>query len=183
VTAKDIQRRLIADLHRRSFVLPNYTPHGWWECDVFELTKAGYFREYEVKCSRGDFFNDAKKVKRPGRWSGKPTPPTKHEWLNASAVQGPTQFWFVVPGELVQDVGVRGIVMAAEVPYWAGLIVATPNRSRQPWSVRLHHVKKAPRLHNQAPDARVAAHARGVTYWRFLNFFLHSKYDYSKDSL
>lgn len=53
-----IIQRIMAERYRRSTVCPRYTPTRWWECDVFELTEAGFFREYEVKISRGDFAAD-----------------------------------------------------------------------------------------------------------------------------
>ena len=61
----------------RKLRLPRYTPKGWWECDVFELTTSGYFREYEIKTSLSDFRNDAKKFKSgwamiDGHWTEAP---------------------------------------------------------------------------------------------------------------
>ena len=61
LNAWTIQKTLMRERFRRSFVLPNYTPHAWWESDVFEITAAGYFVEYEVKISVSDFKADAKK--------------------------------------------------------------------------------------------------------------------------
>jgi len=61
ITARDIQRALILPRYRQSTVMPNYTPRGWWECDVFELTKAEMFVEYEIKLSRADFRADRNK--------------------------------------------------------------------------------------------------------------------------
>jgi RNA polymerase primary sigma factor len=36
-------------------LLPNYTPDKWHECDVFGVTRAGYFHEFEIKLTRADF--------------------------------------------------------------------------------------------------------------------------------
>lgn len=47
---------------------PNYTPDGWWECDVWAVTRAGYGIEYEIKLSVHDFRADKQKAKR--RWNG-----------------------------------------------------------------------------------------------------------------
>ena len=41
--------------------MPNYTPRDWWECDVFCVSKAGYFTEYEIKLTAQDFRADAQK--------------------------------------------------------------------------------------------------------------------------
>ena len=49
ITAREIITHLLRKRYRRNFAIPNYSPDGWWECDVFELTPAGTFREYEVK--------------------------------------------------------------------------------------------------------------------------------------
>jgi hypothetical protein len=59
MNAREIQQRLIVERYRRGICVPNYTPKDWWECDVFELTPAGYFREYEIKMTVADFRADA----------------------------------------------------------------------------------------------------------------------------
>ncbi len=174
MTAKDIQRRLCADLFQTSFIMPSYTPSDWFECDVFELTGRGYFREYEIKVSRGDFKQDALKAKTWWRYhreghkfvteSGKH--PTKHQLLSERSPFGPVQFWFVVP---------RGMVTRDELPEWAGLIEA----ERETWRgqtpeehararVNLFHdgQRPAPRLHDQKLDSKVRVHANGTCYWR-----------------
>lgn len=49
-------------------LVPGYTPSGWWENDLFRLTTAGYWNEYEFKSSLRDFradFNKADNNTRP----------------------------------------------------------------------------------------------------------------------
>jgi len=169
MTVREIQQRLIVEKYRRSFVLPNYTPAGWFECDVFELTAAGYFREYEIKMSRGDFFNDAHKKKRIWDRRLEANKLTKHEMLEDCRTVGPRQFWFVVP---------PGLVKPSEVPEWSGLFVAESHKSgRPPFSVRLKMEVEAPLLHGEKCCQKIAAHAKGVTYWRFLKAFIYNRFD------
>lgn len=158
--ARDAIVCLMRGIYRRHFVLPNYTPAGWYECDVFEITKAGYFREYEVKLTRADFKADAEK--RHNGWRAALT--TKHEAMGDP--RGPSQFWFVTP---------KGLVTLDDVPAWAGLIILIDRGTDRPWHNRFGplQVKAAPKLHRQKVGDDVRAHARGVTYWRYLNTLLH----------
>jgi hypothetical protein len=142
---------------RRNFCLPHYTPWDWWECDLFELTDAGYYREYEIKVTRADFFNDkdkeqfchadlldARKVEK------------KHDLLAAHSARGPVQFWYVTPA---------GLVKLNEVPDWAGLIEIF---SKLPESRHFYEEEKikAPRLHRAKCNPKTVDHARGVCYYR-----------------
>lgn len=187
--AENMTAREIIDAlcHRwlQSFMLPNYTPRGWWECDVFEMTKSGYFREYEVKVSRADFFADAAKgtTKRQivggrsgcdhvmamndERWtcrdcggrSEEVQVENKHNLLGTGSVRGPSRFWYVVP---------QGLVKLEEVPAWAGLIEARTQRSlhSRSSSVSIRPVKAAPKIHAEKLDDKIATHARSVCYYR-----------------
>lgn len=157
MNCREIQRRLLSDRSRRSTVMPNYTPVKWWECDVFEMTQAGFFREYEIKISRSDFKADAAKDKtiwslNSEGWSQSSV--NKHRHLTERSTAGPSQFWFVTPQDLITT---------AEVPEWAGLI----------WMVRsrfLVEQKKAPRLHNQKLDPEVRNSVYRTAYYRFHSF-------------
>lgn len=142
------------DRWRRAFVLPNYTPARWWECDLFELTDGGFFREYEVKLSRGDFFADAKKAAPiyPRPYGMPERVENKHALLSGRDTRCPSQFWFVTPAELIKP---------AEVPEWAGLIEIRDSGGR----LYEKEAVKAPRLHRLKFPAN-AAHARTVCYWR-----------------
>lgn len=62
LTERRVQRAIYLHTHRRyQVVMPNYTPAGWWECDVWGVTKAGYGVEWEVKLTVSDFRKDAEK--------------------------------------------------------------------------------------------------------------------------
>ena len=97
---------IMRDRYRRNFCLPNFTPRRWWECDVFEVTRAGYFREYEVKMTISDFKADRKKGAgldwhyKEGHWHRGPGE-SKHKRLEGGDAAGPCQFWFVTPLGLV----------------------------------------------------------------------------------
>lgn len=161
-TAKQLIATVLRERFQRSFTIPNYTPLEWWECDVFEVTKAGYFREYEVKLSKADFRADAKKLKE--RWSWRAgdglskTMGNKHELLASHDTRGPVQFWFV---------STEGLIPKEEVPEWAGLIEVNFNERMGRWYE--HEVKAAPRLHNQKVNDKITTHARGVCYYRLVN--------------
>lgn len=164
---------------QRSFVLPNFTPMKWWECDVFEVTKAGYFREYEVKISRGDFFADSGKASTRREVVGREgcqhmmcfsngtyscrdcggktqtvTYETKHGLIEERSERGPTQFFYVVPA---------GLVEVREVPAWAGLIVMEQGL----YSLLEKEVRPAMRLHRKKLDPTILAQARESCYWRY----------------
>lgn len=165
MTARDIQRRLIVDRYRRNFLLPNFTPRQWWECDVFELTPKGFFREYEIKLTRSDFRADAAKTKE--RFIGGNYPFTrivecKHDMLAKADPRGPNQFWYVIPADL-----------GVEVPAWAGVIYASSGRGGVPWNISLVIGRPAPMLHRQKIDPKVREYAEGICYWRFHSMFVY----------
>lgn len=134
----------------RSLVLPRFTPPGWYECDVCEVTDAGYLREYEIKLSRRDFWADSYKGMAPGRLS-------KHEKLRMRADVGPSQFWFIIP---------VGLVPVDQVPDFAGVYTVQWN-STSPWKSTFLEKRPAPRLHSHKVDARMRQRMIGTAYWRF----------------
>lgn len=155
-----------SDRIRRNFCLPRFTPMGWWECDVFELTKTDRFREYEVKTSLADFKNDAKKDKQvsgsghygpDNRWTCKME--NKHELLAKGDPRGPSSFWFVTPVDLLP------ITM---LPAWAGLIELVDRGPK--WSAssrwQISEKVKAPKLHD-TPAPQHRKQMLGCCYYRF----------------
>lgn len=164
MTANRLTQVILCQRWRRNFCLPRYTPHRWWECDVFEATPAGYFREYEIKVTRGDFFGDAKKKQierytQDGLFKRVAVEESKHELLAAGDGRGPCQFWFVTP---------PGLVTASEVPRWAGLIEVNGahNAEFRPHLCQEVAVVRAPTLHRQTVSDRIMAHARSTCYYR-----------------
>jgi hypothetical protein len=166
VTAKDIQRALIRDRYKRTTVIPNYTPAGWFECDLFELTAAGFFVEYEIKLSLADFRRDAEKFRR--EWDPAvrvQIDRVKHHEIAAADPRGPSRFWYVVP---------EGLLTPEIVPQWAGLIIARHRSGySRPHDFTTEELKSAPRLHKVKADLKILPHATGVCYWRMHDLLLH----------
>jgi len=160
VTVRGIQRALHAYLSSHEYALPNYTPNGWFECDYYSVTKAGYAHEYEIKLTRSDFRADAKKGSKghyrvkDGRYMRDER--TKHELLAAGIDDAPKHFYFVVPTDLVA---------LDEVPDFAGLIYAEKVHGR----TMLREQKRAPILsRTKVSESVVRQMARNASfrYWR-----------------
>jgi hypothetical protein len=153
---------LMRERLRRGFVLPSYTPANWWECDVFEVTSAMFFREYEIKLTRSDFKADAHKESAATRrfingvWTEQPAK-NKHACMGQP--NGPRQFWYVVP---------EGLIEPSEIPQWAGLIyLRDAGKGRKlEWRWFESEIVKAPFLHRTRLDPKIKAHAESVCYWR-----------------
>lgn len=148
---RQIQIQLKSMLHGQCVVIaPNYTPAGWWECDLWAVSRRGYATEYEIKVSAADFRADAKKetvqnVRGTGWISQR-----KHDVVGTSE-HAPSRFYYVVPKEL------SGLL--AEVPEWAGFIVTDG------WP---RIVKQAPKLHNRkvgTREIRLAQTRMWHRYW------------------
>lgn len=120
LTAKDVTISLYWAMRGSSqLLIPRYTPHKWWECDLWRLTKADMVDEYEIKMSVADFRADVRKDEQryeidpiTRRYSLTPRV-TKHELL-AGDQRGPNRFWFVVPTEIADKI---------QIPPYAGLLV------------------------------------------------------------
>jgi hypothetical protein len=173
VNERVIQNALFSDMCRGSYqlIIPNYTPLDWWECDLLAITKAGFAVEFEVKISKADFKNDAKKKSERGNynWAANKydTPAQiKHEQLLARSEKGPSRFYYVVPD---------GLLTAEEVPEWAGLKYAKPYTEPFNGSLYIATIKEAPKLHRKEVPQKVLDHARSVFYWRFWNERMRAK--------
>jgi len=163
-TERDIQRMIWLANHQRFMVLmPNYTPLGWWECDLFGVTKAGYFHEFEIKLTVADFRKDAKK-KRSDSWQWidnvKQTiaGTKKHEVIGQAI--GPSRFWYVTPA---------GLVDGSEVPEWAGLQTFKPSHPGSTYSGYIRTVKQAPQIHKTKISDSIVNHSFSVCYHRYWN--------------
>jgi len=162
----DVQRKLMVTRYARTTVIPNYTPRGWWECDVFEITASRLAVEYEIKLTRSDFFADAKKDERDYefvRGVGRVHKPstTKHQLL-ARAECVPSRFFFVTA---------LGIVTAQDIPPWAGWIEA--ENTGKHWSrICLLERRPAPRIHRVKVEPSLIDHIHYSCYWRYMRLFL-----------
>jgi len=162
VTERDIQHALYLSLARRErgrfLIVPNFTPPGWWESDLWLCRASGYTVEHEIKRSRRDFEADGQKAREWLTVSGdelRARREHKHELLASGDNRGPGQFYFVAP---------KGLLAADEVPAWAGLKLV------------YDHVvsveKQAPKLHRaKVTDEALDAACRS-TYHRFWKLWL-----------
>jgi hypothetical protein len=157
VTERQIQYVIYLRNHKRFRVLmPNYTPAGWWECDMFGVTKAGYFHEFEIKLTVTDFRKDAKKKRQDSwQWIGheQQTIPGKSKHESVGSTKGPAMFWYVTP---------EGLIDVAELPPWAGLQVITERHGRYAIVA-----KEAPRLHREKIADSIIRHSLSVCYYRY----------------
>ncbi len=136
-------------------LVPNYTPKGWFECDVWCLSKKHYACEFEIKLTRRDFRTDAEKAHTLFNWKNRNDQGGKYEKLADGHLAGPSKFVFVAP---------VGVIPVAELPEWAGLWEFDPS-SR----IVLKPVVPAKWRHRQVVSDDVVKHARGVFYYRFWN--------------
>jgi hypothetical protein len=156
MTAEQIEKGLIGNRLFKSGVVicPRYTPDRWFECDLIEITAAGFFREYEVKVTKADFRIDAEKAKR-SRF-GRPAR-NKHEELGQKSKLGPSRFSFVTP---------EGLLAPTEIPDFAGWIEVRSIGTRGQF-LEINR-KAAPNLHSEKFNSKRVEHLRTVFYWRYL---------------
>lgn len=162
---KLIQRSLMLGRYSRSIVCPNYTPKDWFECDLIEVTKSGFFREYEIKLTLSDFRADrSKKANKRVFVDGQLTTElqSKHQRLADGDINGPVQFWFVCP---------KGLIPHTELPAWSGLIEVEASNPRRPYC---GETIRAPRLHRSRLDPKVKEHLMSIFYWRFIHHLIRN---------
>ena len=115
---------------RNDIILPNIFI-GRNEMDVIKITNSDYLIEYEIKISRGDFFNDFKKeIDFYDANTYTHNYKNKHELLKTGQLTS-NRFYFVVP---------RDLIKVEECPKYTGLIYYDDDR----W---FSQVKNAPILH------------------------------------
>lgn len=159
VDVREIQRRLYFDTNSGSaVVMPNFAPAGWYECDVFRVTKAGYFYEYEIKLSVSDFRRDREKHTYDWRAG---TCTSKHMALRYGAERGPSRFYFVMPDDIADKV-------RSEIPEWAGLFEC---RGGSGWP---RCTKQAPVLHKRKVSPAIIRQAQSSALGRFWE--LHTRW-------
>ena len=161
MTERQIQCALFREFRSTSsLVIPNYSPAGYWQCDLWRVTKAGYAEEYEIKLTVADFKQDAQKFMKSRTVEKTPDgkrirvllETRKHELVEAGG--GPNRFWYVAPS---------GLLSIDMIPSWAGLREVTRHGN---W-LRVGTTKRAPELHKRQADQKVIEHAQSVFYWRF----------------
>lgn len=150
---------------------PNYTPNGWWECDLWAVTKAGYAVEYEIKLTAADFNADKHKrstklvdrdlCEDAGYRSEYPHRPDGKMWLPVNKHElalkgcGPSKFFYVFPAELAH--------LEPRVPAWAGVAIAGGDR----YSRGIRGLREAPRLHKNKVSKREIAVCQRRMWYRY----------------
>lgn len=146
--------------------LPNYTPVGWFECDLASVSKSGFFTEYEIKLTAADLKADGKKRTTIARYREIKTDNPhkrfrrierrhkKHDQLKCSDTRGPSRYYMVVPA---------GLVDHPAIPPWAGIIRASEQTAN--WSsVRV--IRQPQRLHVHRVDPRMIRDMFKTSYYR-----------------
>ena len=141
-----VQRDLIHRLNEK-WMLTNFTPFDWWECDLFCLNRNMRWKEIEIKLSVADFKADQKKDRYhpDDDWAYGPQPPKqkKHELLSAGHEHCPNLFYYCMPNEIVEKV---------EIPEYAGLMTFDYSDDSMSY---IKIIKRAPKLHDNKMDKTI----------------------------
>lgn len=188
-TESEVQARIMFEKGGSSTImLPNYTPGLWWENDIFQVTKAGYWVEYEVKRSVADYKADFRKREAWGGYSH-----NKHELLASGQgeftfdpyagqpiggkypriMKLPNRFYFCIPVELVDKI---------DPPEYAGLITFDRERWRKRGApadsepelgrVFYRQVKPAPLIHKVKHGFSIVRPAMAAGQSRYVFSFM-----------
>lgn len=128
LTAKEISRVIYSQwLKKYDIIIPNCYTQFDNECDLLGIKKSGYLDEIEIKISRSDFLNDAKKevdlydsetkkiIREPDPdhpGFKRPVRNKKYEALS-KGLMAVNYFWYAVP---------EGLLKIDDIPDFAGLI-------------------------------------------------------------
>lgn len=134
MTVFEIQMMLYKSITGCQLMAPNIYLWDEFESDFISVTNAGYIREFEIKLSLSDFYNDAKKN---DRYTGI----AKYDWLLSG--KGPNEFYY-----LFED----GTIPDEKIPEWAGIakiMDVKKSHCGTPYTVKECVIRRsAKRLHN-----------------------------------
>lgn len=137
--------------------LPTTTPLGWWECDLFVLTKSMLYHEFEIKRSVVDLKRDFKTKKRKHsclkyRANSPMKLPVIGDYDIRRAI--PNYYWLVLTFDYDID----------QLPDYCGVIKVDVNDKTvtdnfhfgyTEHQVSMRRLKNAPRLHNNKVSEKV----------------------------
>lgn len=127
-----------------------------WESDLISVTKSGFIHEFEIKITRADFKQDAKKRRATLLCN----PEVKGYWGSRVCAR-PNYFWYVVP---------KGLITHDEVPEYAGLIYAMkPVVGHHLYFNTTRLIKEAKRIHSEKAteaDRRQLARSMTLRFWK-----------------
>lgn len=142
-------------IKNHEIIVPNSCMFAW-ESDVVSVTRSGFTHEFEIKITRSDFKQDAKKERTRLLLD-----PTVTGYFHSHTVSRPNYFWYVTP---------EGMIAEAEVPDYAGLIYAMePVVGYHLYFNTTKEIKPAQRIHREKiTDAARQQLARSMTvrYWK-----------------
>lgn len=142
-------------IKNHEIVVPNSEVFAW-ESDVISVVRSGFVHEFEIKITRADFKQDAKKERARLLCD----PVIKGYWGDRTCSR-PNYFWYVVP---------EGLITAEELPGYAGLIYAMePVVGYHLYFSTTKEIKPAKRIHNEKiadADRQQLARAMTVRYWK-----------------
>jgi hypothetical protein len=146
MTEKEVIRQWIKRAMRErnaNYIFPNVFINGF-ECDVVEITPAGYAYEYEMKLSVADFRKDIEKC-----YGYKNAKVYKHEQMKRGLHLN--YFYYVVPEDMIKS---------ADVPQYAGLIYVEGKYFRV--------IKAAPKLSKERKGLEIKDQCFLSSYYKYL---------------
>ena len=166
-----VQKSLLFRWNRK-WTMPNFTPHNWWECDLYSVNRNSFSFEYEVKLSVADFRADLKKERNhwehPYSFGVPPVKQKKHTLLSEGHEDCPNRFYYVMPQNIAEKV---------TVPEYAGLVTfkySEPGKWSPKGSISyLEIIKQAPKIHSIKVDKSIIDQLAVASNRRYL----HLKFD------
>ena len=138
-----------------------------WESDFLSVTKTGFMHEYEIKISRSDFKNDAKKIDKHEKLTTGQIDvyKTRRNWnpdfkeVKMMPRLRPNCFWYVCP---------ENMIALDELPDHAGLMYVTqPNQYGNSY---VTEVKRATKLHKEPITVTQTHKLANAFYWRYWRY-------------
>jgi hypothetical protein len=128
-----------------------------WESDMVSVTRTGFIHEFEIKVTRADFKQDAKKERARLLLD-----PVVKGYFQNYPCSRPNYFHYVVPD---------GLITANEIPEYAGLIYAMkPVVGYRLSYSTISVIKNAVRIHKERivdAQRRQLERSMAFRYWRF----------------
>lgn len=150
-----LQRELVKEFDRKSsLIVPNCYPCGWFENDVFRISKSGYWYEYEIKTSVADYRQDFRKIAVRDELP-------KHQQLAERSAAAPNYFSFVLP---------IGLIPPSEIPEYCGVYEVCRYEGNGHFFI--NQTRRPPLLHKKKPDTDEILRIKHNVYLRFLKGWL-----------
>lgn len=157
---------------RYDLIVPSCFYKGDVEADLYAIRKSGLVDEIEIKLTKADFKNDAKKTVRfsdkiPDGINGEYNGYNSYDLKKYEALEKgklTNYFWYLVP---------EGLLTVDDIPSWAGLMIIQQIRGHY----RIKEVRSAKRLHKNKiteKNERKAYEKISYRYWNSITNRLDS---------